>query len=243
MSDKKLDFGPLAGRVALVTGASRGYGAAIAKRLARSGAHVIMLARTVSGLEAVDDEIRGFGGKATLIPFDLLKLDEIANLGPLLFDRFGRLDMLVANAAMLGHLGPVAHFDGKVWDRVVAVNLTANHRLIQTLDPLLRVGDHGRAIFVTDGSAEAMAAYGGAYAVSKTALDKMVALYAAETRTTRLRVNTVDPGPLRTNLRGQQFPGEDREKLPGPDARTDIFVALGFNDCQRHGEIIRLASA
>ena len=232
--DKSLD-----GRVALITGASRGLGAAVAKQLARAGAHVVLLARTVKALEAVDDEIRGFGGSATLIPFDLLKLDEIANLGPLLFDRFGRLDIFIANAAMLGHLGPAAHFDAKIWDRVMAVNFTANHRLIQTLDPLLRVGDHGRAIFVADGGACDLPAYGGAYAISKVALEKMARLYAAETQTTRLRVNLVDPGPLRTTLRGQQFPGEDREALPGPNTVAGLFVALAQSANTQHGETIR----
>ena len=187
--------------------------------LAKAGAHVVLLARTVKALEAIDDEIRGFGAAATLIPFDLLKLDEIANLGPLLFDRFGRLDIFVANAAMLGHLGPTAHFDIKVWDRVMAVNVTANHRLIQTLDPLLRIGDHGRAIFVADGGIDALPAYGGAYAVSKVALEKMARLYAAETQTTRLRVNLVDPGPLRTNLRVPAIPRRGPQCLKRPRCR------------------------
>ena len=233
-SDKSLD-----GRIALVTGASRGLGASIAKSFARAGAHVVLLARTIKALEAIDDEIRSFGGAATLIPFDLLKLDEIVNLGPLLFERFGRLDIFVANAAMLGHLGPTAHFDAKVWDRVMTVNLTANQRLIQTLDPLLRIGDHGRAIFVTDGGVDALPAYGGAYAVSKIALEKMARLYAAETQTTRLRVNFIDPGPLRTTLRGQQYPGEDREALNGPDAVAGLFLELAQSSNLQHGELIR----
>ena len=230
----------LTGRVALITGASRGLGAAIAKRFAAEGAHVILLARTVGGLEEVDDAVRAMGSEATLIPYDLLKLDDIANLGPILFQKFGRLDIFVGNAAMLGHFGPVAHFESKTWDRVMALNLTANHRLIQTLDPLLRVGDHGRAIFVTD---KVASAYGGAYAVSKTALEKMAFLYAAETRTTRCRVNLIDPGPMRTSLRAQGFPGEDVHLHPLPDELTEDFVTLVETSCERHGELIDASKA
>jgi NAD(P)-dependent dehydrogenase (short-subunit alcohol dehydrogenase family) len=228
-------FPRLAGRMALITGASRGLGAAIARRFAAEGAHVILLARTVGGLEEVDDAIREIGSEATLIPYDLLKLDDIAGLGPMLFRKFGRLDIFVGNAAMLGHFGPVAHFDTKMWDRVMTLNLTANQRLIQTLDPLLRVGDHGRAIFVTD---KAAIAYGGAYAVSKTALEKMAFLYAAETRTTRCRVNLIDPGPMRSALRAQGFPGENPHLHPLPDGLTEDFVTLAEASCDRHGELI-----
>jgi NAD(P)-dependent dehydrogenase (short-subunit alcohol dehydrogenase family) len=233
--DKEL---PLAGQVGLITGASRGYGAAIAKALAGAGMHVVLLARTVGGLEAVDDAIAAGGGTATLIPFDLLKTEEIAGLGPALYERFGRLDMFVANAGMLGHFGPVAHFDNKMWDRVIALNLTANHRLIQTLDPLLRVAEHGRAVFVTDVTPHA---YAGAYAVAKAGLEKAAHLYAAETRKTRLRVNLVAPGPMRTMLRAQGYPGEDRNNLAAPEQRTNIFIELADPASIRHGELIILA--
>ena len=230
----------LAGRLALVTGASRGYGAAIAVSLARHGAHVILLARTVGGLEAVDDRIQAAGGAATLMPFDLLRLDDIAALGPTIYERFGKLDILVANAATLGHLGPVAHFESKAWDRAMATNLTANQRLLQTLDPLLRAAEAGKAIFIADGAAALPSAYGGAYAVSKAAFEKMVELYAAETRKTRLRVNLVDPGPMATALRAQAYPGEDRASLPDPDTCTGPVIILAEKESSSHGELIRL---
>ena len=232
--DKELE---LKGQVGLITGASRGYGAAIAKALAGAGMHVVLLARTVGGLEAVDDAIAANGGTATLIPFDLLKSEEIAGLGPVIHKRFGKLDMFVGNSGMLGHFGPVAHFDAKMWDRVMALNLTANHRLVQTLDPLLRVTEHGRAIFVTDTAAHA---YGGAYAVAKAGLEKFAHLYAAETRKTRLRVNLVDPGPMATMLRAQGYPGEDKKNLAAPEDRTNIFIELAARASIRHGELIML---
>ena len=228
----------LNGQVALVTGASRGYGEAIARHLAGLGAHVVLLARTVGGLEEVDDAIRQAGGTATLMPFDLLKLSEIAGLGPLLFERFGRLDILVGNAGALGHFGPVAQFDQKIWDRVIDLNLHANHRLIQTLDPLLRAAPNGRAIFITD----TPAAYGGAYAIAKAALERLVMLYAAETSQTGLRVNLLDPGPLQTNLRAQGFPGEDRTMRPLPETKTAIFTTLCQPASQQHGERLKLAA-
>jgi NAD(P)-dependent dehydrogenase (short-subunit alcohol dehydrogenase family) len=227
----------LADQIALVTGASRGYGAAIARELAGLGAHVVLLARTVGALEEVDDQIQAEGGKATLMPFDLLKLDEISGLGPLLFERFGRLDILVGNAGILGHFGPVAHFDQKIWDRVFSLNLLANQRLIQTLDPLLRAAPAGRALFITDTYEQA---YGGAYSVSKAALDRLVMLYAAETAKTTLRVNLIDPGPMRTSLRAQGYPGEDQTSLPLPESRAVIFSTLCAADCERHGERIQI---
>jgi NAD(P)-dependent dehydrogenase (short-subunit alcohol dehydrogenase family) len=231
----------LTGQIALITGASRGYGAAVARHLARLGAHVILLARTVGALEEVDDQIKAEGGSATLMPFDLLKLDEIAGLGPLLFERFGRLDILVANAAALGHFGPVAQFDQKTWDRVFNLGFTANQRLIQTLDPLLRASPSGHAIFISDLGQEPVTAYGGAYAVAKAALDRMVMLYAAETVQTRLRVNLLYPGPMSTSLRAQGFPGEDKQRHPAPEMKTAIFSTLCNPDYQGHGERLKLS--
>jgi NAD(P)-dependent dehydrogenase (short-subunit alcohol dehydrogenase family) len=240
MSDNSENATPQ-GRIALVTGASRGLGAAVAEALAAAGHHVILVARTVGGLEAVDDRIRASGGSATLIPLDLAKFDEVARLGPALHERFGRLDVLVANAAMLGHYGPVAQFDPRMWDRVMALNLTANHRLLQTLDPLLRASPSGRALFVTDGAVKALPAYGGAYAVSKAALEAFVNLYAAETRDMPLRVNLVDPGIMATNLRAQGFPGEDPATLRQPVDMAHHFVRLAAPANLLHGQIIRLA--
>jgi NAD(P)-dependent dehydrogenase (short-subunit alcohol dehydrogenase family) len=231
--------GPLTGRVAVVTGASRGIGAAAAKALAAAGAHVVLVARTVGGLEEVDDAIRSAGGSATLVPQDLRKLDEIDRLGPVLAERFRRCDVLVANAAMLGDLSPVAASDPDVWDRTMLVNVTANHRLIRTLDPLLRGSDAGRAVFVTSGVGHRVTPYWGAYAVSKAALEMMVRLYASEVANTPLRVNLLSPGPTRTTMRAAAFPGEDAGALKTPDAISGLFVDLCSPACARHGEIVR----
>jgi NAD(P)-dependent dehydrogenase (short-subunit alcohol dehydrogenase family) len=231
--------GPLTGRVAVVTGASRGIGAAAAKALAAAGAHVVLVARTVGGLEEVDDAIRSAGGGATLVPQDLRKLDEIDRLGPALAERFRRCDVLVANAAMLGDLSPVAASDPEVWDRTMLVNVTANHRLIRTLDPLLRGSDAGRAVFVTSGVGQRVTPYWGAYAVSKAALEMMVRLYAAEVANTPLRVNLLSPGATRTRMRAAAFPGEDAGTLKTPEAISGLFVDLCSPACARHGEIVR----
>jgi NAD(P)-dependent dehydrogenase (short-subunit alcohol dehydrogenase family) len=231
--------GRLAGRVALITGASRGIGAAVAVRFAAEGAHVVLMARTVGGLEEMDDAVRAAGGTATLIPQDLRKLDELEQLGPALAARFGRLDVLVANAGVLGGLTPVAHMAPAKWDEVMTVNLTVNQRLIRTLDPLLRASDAGRAIFVTSGAGSTPRAFWGAYAVSKAALDMMVKIYAEEVRQTNLRVNLLSPGAIRTKMRAEAFPGEPPSTLPPPDAITDAFVALAEPACTRHGEIIK----
>lgn len=231
--------GRLAGRIALVTGASRGIGAAVAKRFAAEGAHVVLVARTVGGLEEVDDAIQAAGGaKATLVPLDLTDFDKIDLLGASIFERFGRLDILVGNAAMLGALSPISHFDPRTWDRVMALNVTANYRLIRSLDRLLRGSDAGRAIFVTSGAARTAIPYWGAYAASKAALEMMVRMYAGEVRKSPLRVNMVDPGVVRTSMRAQAFPGEDPSTLPAPDAITDRFIDLAEPGCTRHGEIV-----
>jgi len=231
----------LTGRVALITGASRGIGAAVARRLASEGAQVVLIARTSAGLEATDDAIRAAGHTgATLMPLDLAKLDELDALGPTLWQRFGRLDIVVSAAAMLGQLSPVAHSDPALWDAVLRLNLVANYRLIRTLDPLLQAADAGRALFVTDRSADSATAYWCPYAASKAALEQMVKTYAAEVATTRVRVNLINPGPVRTHLRAEAFPGEDPERLPAPDAVTDRFVDLVAPACPVHGQIITL---
>lgn len=228
----------LAGRIALVTGASRGIGAAVARRFAAEGAHVILTARTVGGIEEVDDAIRADGGTATLVPLDLTDHPRIDQLGQSIYDRFGRLDILVGNAGMLGNLGPIAHFDPRAWDRVMALNATANYRLIRSMDPMLRASDAGRAIFVTSGLARGVTPYGGAYAVSKAALEMTVRLYASEVAKSNLRVNLLDPGVIRTKLRAQAFPGEDPTVHRPPEAITDAFVALAAPSCRQHGEIV-----
>lgn len=229
----------LNGKIALVTGASRGIGAAVARGFARAGAHVVLLARTVGALTEVDDAIRAEGGQATLMPFDLTKLDELDALGPTLYERFGALDILVANAGMLGTLSPLGHIDPKEWQKVLDTNLNANFRLIRTLDPLLQKSDTGRAIFVSTSSGVTSGrAYWGSYAVSKAALEALVKTYADESRNTNVRVNIVDPGAVRTDMRAAAKPGEDPETLPAPDDIVPVFLDLAAPGCTRHGEIV-----
>jgi NAD(P)-dependent dehydrogenase (short-subunit alcohol dehydrogenase family) len=228
----------LAGRIALITGASRGIGAAIARRFAAEGAHVILVARTVGGLEEVDDAIRAEGGQATLLPLNLREFEKIDQMGAAIYQRFGRLDVLVGNAGVLGTLSPTGHFDPRIWQEVIELNLTANWRLIRSLDPLLRVSPSGRAIFVTCRAAAEATPYWGAYAASKAALETMVKVYAGEVTKTNLKVNLVDPGIVRTALRAHAFPGEKRDRLAPPEAVTGPFVALAAADCARHGEVV-----
>lgn len=227
----------LTGRLALISGASRGLGAAVAKRFAAEGAQLVLVARTVGGLEEVDDEVRAAGGSATLVPLDLTDFDAIDRLGQSLHERFGKLDILVANAAQLGTLSPVGHITPQDWATVINLNLTANWRLIRSLDPLLRAGDAGRAIFVTDAVARMPMAYWGAYAASKAGLEALVRVYADETRRSRLRVNLFDPGVIRTRLRARAFPGENPAMLPDPARVADRVVALAEAACTRHGDI------
>jgi NAD(P)-dependent dehydrogenase (short-subunit alcohol dehydrogenase family) len=218
--------GRLSGRVALVTGASRGIGYAVASAIAAEGAHVVALARTVGGLEELDDVIRIAGGTATLVPADLRDYPALDRLGAALFERFGKLDIFIGNGGILGRLTPLAHVDPKLWDEVMAVNVTANWRLIRSLDLLLRQSDSGRALFVTSGVARRVPAYWGPYAVSKAALEALVKTYAAETATTNLRVNLVSPGPVRTRMRAEAMPGEDPETLPPPEAVAAALLPL-----------------
>ena len=231
---------PLAGRIALITGASRGIGAAAALRLAKAGAHVVLLARTVGGLEEVDDAIKAVGGTggtgATLIPCDLGDLARLDALGPSLLERFGGLDIFIANAAMMGPLSPLGHYDPAVWQRVFAINLTANWHLVRTLDPLLRRAEAGRAVFLTDAVAAAPRAYWGPYAASKAALESLAFLWAAETRRTPLKVNLFDPGPVRTALRRQAYPGEDPAGLVTPEAIVEALLPLVLPDLSVTGK-------
>ncbi len=230
--------GILSGRVALITGASRGIGAAVAVRFAAEGARVVLAARTRGGLEDVDDAIRSGGrGAATLLELDLAEPDSADGIGPALANRFGRLDILVANAGYLGELAPIHQFDDDLWSRAMAVNLDANRRLIRGLDPLLRASDAGRAIFVT--SDRIGRPYWGAYAAGKAALEAVALCWAAETRRTGMRINLVDPGATRTRLRSEAYPGEDPATLKAPEAVAGVFVDLAAPDCRRHGEIVR----
>ncbi len=198
------------------------------------------MARTVGGLEELDDEIRRAGGQApTLVPLDLRAFDKIDLLGGQLFERFGRLDVLVGNAGVLGVLSPVGHVTPAVWQQVMDVNVTANWRLIRSLDALLRQSPAGRAVFVTSGVASGLFPYWGPYATSKAALEMLVRIYAAEVVKTKLRVNLLDPGIVRTALRAQAFPGENPADLPPPDEVAGAFVDLAEAACRRHGEVVR----
>ncbi len=231
--------GRLSGRLALVTGASRGIGAAVARRFAAEGARLVLAARTRGGLEELDDEIRAAHGREpTLLELDLRDFDRVDRLGPTLAERFGGLDVLVANAGALGELAPLHHVDAKVWHEVVNVNLNANWHLIRTLDPLLRASDAGRAVFVSSLAARKRRPYWGPYAASKAALAALAGCWAAETGNTALRVNIVDPGAVRTRMRAQAYPGEDPRTLKSPDALAGLFVELASPDCERHGETV-----
>ncbi len=231
----------LEGRLALVTGASRGIGRAVALALAREGAHVIAIARPNStpALESLDDEIRAAGGSATLTPLDLSQGDAIDRLGAAIYERWGHLDLLIGNAGRLGVLSPVTHVDPAEWDRTVAVNLTANFRLIRSLDPLLRRSQDPRAVFVTSAAAGRHKAYWGLYAATKAALETLVLTWEAECRLSGVRVNLVDPGPVRTSMRAQAYPGEDPATLPEPAALAPLFVELALPDCRISGRIVR----
>jgi NAD(P)-dependent dehydrogenase (short-subunit alcohol dehydrogenase family) len=235
--------GRLAGRIALITGASRGIGAAVALRFATEGAHVVLAARTVGGLEELDDAIRAAGGAATLVPVDLRDFIKIDELAAKLFDRYGRLDILVGNAAEFGVFSPLGHIDPVTWAEVIDLNLTANWRLIRAMDPLLRAAPAGRAIFVTSGVARGVFPYWGPYAVSKAGLEMMVKIYAGEISQTRVRANLLDPGIVRTRLRARAFPGEDPSRLPLPDSVAEAFLALALPDCARNGEVVMVSTA
>lgn len=231
-----------AGKIALITGASRGLGAAVALRFAAEGAHVVLAARTVGGLEEVDDAIRAAGGTATLVPLDLRQFGKIDELAAALFDRYGRLDILVGNAGEVGIFSPLGHIPPEIWVEVMDLNLTANWRLVRAMDPLLRAASAGRAIFVTSAIGRDTLAYWGPYAVSKTGLEMLVRIYAAEIANTRVRANLIDPGPLRTRLRARAFPGEDPASLPTPDSVADYFVDLAASDCTRNGEVLTVST-
>jgi len=231
-------MGRLAGKIALITGASRGIGAAIAERFARESAHLVLAARTVGGLEEVDDKIRAAGGSATLVPLDLRDFIKIDELAAALFDRWGRLDILIGNAAEFGAFSPLAHIDPVLWTEVMDLNLTANWRLIRAMDPLLRAAPAGRAVFVTSDTARSALPYWGPYAVSKAGLEMLVKLYAGEIAKTRVRVNLIDPGIVRTRLRARAFPGENPASLPAPEAVADAFLALALPEYTSNGEIV-----
>ena len=224
----------------MITGASRGIGAAVAERFAGEGGHVVLVARTVGGLEEVDDRIRAAGGSATLVPLDLRDFAKIDDLAAALYQRYGRLDILVGNAAEFGVLSPLGHIDPALWDEIIAVNLTANWRLIRVMDPLLRLAPGGRAIFVTSRLGRDAPPYYGPYAVSKAGLETLVRTYAGEIARTAVRANLIDPGIVRTRLRAAIFPGENPAALPPPESVADAFLDLAVPECARNGDIVTL---
>ena len=228
-----------AGRVALVTGASRGIGAAAAVELARQGVHVVLVARTQGGLEETDDQVRAAGGSATLLPLDLLDGPALDMVGPSLVQRFGRLDVLVHAAGALGRLTPVAHIQDKDWAQAVGVNLAATWRLIRTCAPPMCAAPAGRAVFVTTALAGRPAAYWGAYGATKAGLEHLVRTWALETADTALRVNLFDPGAVATSLRAAAMPGEDPDNLAQPGDVAPMLAALCGPGETRHGATVR----
>lgn len=236
----------LAGRIALVTGATRGIGRAVAVMLAHEGAHLILTGRTAGALEEVDDEIRQITGRkdgVTLVTLNLKHGDKIDALGPTLFNRFGKLDILVGNAGVLGPLSPLGHITTDQFTETIDINLVANWRLIRTLDPLLRLADAGRAVFVTSGAARAENAYWGPYAVSKAGLEALVKTYAQEVASTNVRANLMNPGPIRTHMRAKAFPGEDANTLKTPADIAPSFMQFLMPDCAHNGRIYDFSSA
>ena len=226
-------------RIALITGASRGIGRATAKLLAADGAHVLLLGRHQQTLESVDDEITAAGGKGTLIPLDLADGAAIDPLGPSLYERFGRLDIFIGNAAILGGLRPLNHIPSETWEKVLAVNLTANWRLIRTLDPLLRMSDAGRVVFVTSsGVAEQGRPYWAPYSVSKAGLETLAKTYANEAADSAVTVNIVDPGATATSMRAEAYPGEDQDKIQNPEQVAETIVKLCLPSVTKTGQIV-----
>lgn len=230
-------------RIVLVTGASRGIGRAAAKALAGEGAHVILVARTVGALEEVDDEIRSAGGSATLVPLDIRDFAALDRLGATIFERWGKIDALLGNAGVLGSLSPLTHLDPKPFAECLDVNVTANWRLIRSLDPLLRKSDAGRALFLTSGAAHKFRAYWGAYAMSKAALETIVYTYAAECGGTNVKANLLNPGPLRTRMRQKAMPGEDPATLDPPEAVSPLILELLSPACEKNGQLVTFRSS
>ncbi len=229
----------LKGRIALVTGASRGIGRAVAINLAAEGAHVVMVARTQGGLEEVDDQIQAIGGTTTLTPLDLTDFDAIDKLGAALYERYQKLDIVVGNAGLLGGMSPITHIDPDVWEQVLAVNLTANWRIMRSFDPLVRASDAGRLVFLTSGAARGHRAFWGIYAISKAALEMAVGTYSQEILKTNIKVNSFDPGKTRTNMRAEAYPGEDPETLKTPEFLAPQIVDLVLPTCMLNGEVVK----
>jgi len=229
---------PLEKKIALVTGASRGIGRAAAIALGKAGAHVICVARTVGGLEETDDAIGKAGGTATLVPLNLKDFSAIDRLGASIYERWGRLDGFLGNAGQLGALTPITQLDPKVFAELMEINVTANWRLIRSLDPLLRQSEAGRALFVTSGAARKHTPYWGGYAMSKAALESLALSYAAECAGTKVKVNLLNPGPIRTAMRAKAMPGEDPSGLKRPEELAPLIVELLSSSNERNGELV-----
>ncbi|CAN7226087.1 SDR family NAD(P)-dependent oxidoreductase [Rhizobium rhizogenes] len=224
-------------KIALVTGASRGIGYFTALELAKAGAHVIACARTVGGLEELDDAIKATGGSATLVPFDLADMNAIDALGASIFERWGKLDILVANAGVLGVISPIGHIEAKVFEKVMTVNVTATWRLIRSVEPLLMRSDAGRAIILSSAAAHRCRPFWGAYSASKAAVEALARTWAGETQSTALRITSVDPGATRTAMRAQAMPGEDPDTLPHPRDVAQAILPLAGPDVTETGKL------
>ena len=233
----------LLGKTALVTGASRGLGRAAGLALAKQGAHIIATARTQGGLEELDDEIKAVGSSATLVPMDIVDYPAIDRLGAAIFERWKKLDILIGNAGLLGKLTPMPHIEPKSWDDVMAVNVTANYRLIRSMDPLLRLAPHGRAIFMTSGLAYKCFPYWGTYSISKAALEAMVKTYAAEMETSSVRANCFSPGPTRTKMRATAMPGEDPMSIPSAEDVAAQIVPMCLESFSDNGAVYKYAAS
>jgi len=229
---------PLEGRVVLVTGASRGIGRATALELAKYGAHLVLVARTVGGLEETDDEVRRAGGTATLVPLDLTNFAGIDQLGATIFERWERLDGFLGNAGELGALTPLPHLDPKLWQKSIDVNVTANWRLLRSLDLLLRKSDAARVVFISSGAARNFRPYWGSYSIAKAALEALALTYAAECADTNIKVNLFNPGPIRTKMRAKAFPGENPMSLPSPQDVAPLITELLLPSCTKNGELV-----
>jgi len=228
---------PLAGSIALVTGASRGIGQATALALAGAGAHIVAVARTVGALEELDDAARAAGSLATLVPLDMRDYAGIYRLAEALNERYQRLDVLIGNAAVVGPRSPLDHIEPAAWDETMAVNVTANWHLIRAMDPLLKRASAGRVVLLTSGAATHARAYAGAYSVSKAALNVLGRTYAAETASTPIRVNLFNPGPTRTRMRAAVMPGEDPMTLPTPEDVAEKILPLCLPSMAETGKL------
>ena len=226
------------GRVILVTGASRGIGRAAALALATRGAHVLALARSIDALEELDNDIQAAGGTATLVPLDVRDFAGIDRLAAALTERWGKLDGLFGNAGILGPVSPLTHIQPRAWDDLFVVNLTAHWRLLRSLDPLLRKSDAGRVLFVSSGAAHFNRPYWGGYAITKAALEVLTFTYAAECSGTNVTANALNPGPTRTRMRAEAFPGEDPATLPAPEELAPLILEMLSPDCRKNGELV-----